>query len=574
MRYCESLAVRRSLGVLTVCAALEDVAHGHDPDKPVGRVEDTTLLAAAGAGRRPTERAAARGGPRDGPGRDVRGQSRALPGHRPAARRASGTPFGGCRAPAWSSWAAGRTTSAATGGMADRLGIQSRVHFLGPRPVSAAARPAPAGRRAGVAAPQGPQHADEDLLLSRLRHRRAGHPAPHPHPGPRRPDGVPGRARARAARAPAWRRSCGTGRCASAWPRTPRPTCRRSSRPRPPARKLASFYDAMEAKVAGARREAVLSVLPTLRSMVVYALVGRRVRGSQPDPGAGAPHRAVRACSPWSSRWATWAIARAVGHRRPGQPPSPGARAEAAHRVDRRSALVGLGIGIIGVLSYGMPLGWPRCCSSAPPPAALMMVAGRDFQSEQRFAQSLTLVQSPNIVLLVAALAAIVGHVRSAWLPVLISTIGFVAAAAIGWTVLLRRAPPAPATRRGPVLVGRGPGLRRRQRLGPAAHSARAADPAARAPARGPGPLRRARRDRGLDLPGDADGRRLQSAAPAPRRRHGGGAPAAGRARSEAGRHDGAGGIRGDLGRHPAGRALAAGRASTTCRARCSWRRS
>ncbi|HEX6474289.1 MAG TPA: glycosyltransferase, partial [Candidatus Limnocylindria bacterium] len=34
LRYCESIAVRRSIGVLTVCAALEDVAHGHAPDKP------------------------------------------------------------------------------------------------------------------------------------------------------------------------------------------------------------------------------------------------------------------------------------------------------------------------------------------------------------------------------------------------------------------------------------------------------------------------------------------------------------------------------------------------------------
>ena len=48
LRRCEALAVRRSLGVLTVCAALEDVAHGHAPDKPIGRVEDTTLLASDG----------------------------------------------------------------------------------------------------------------------------------------------------------------------------------------------------------------------------------------------------------------------------------------------------------------------------------------------------------------------------------------------------------------------------------------------------------------------------------------------------------------------------------------------
>jgi glycosyltransferase involved in cell wall biosynthesis len=49
LRRCEALAVRRSLGVLTVCAALEDVAHGHAPEKPVGRVEDTTLLGPAGS---------------------------------------------------------------------------------------------------------------------------------------------------------------------------------------------------------------------------------------------------------------------------------------------------------------------------------------------------------------------------------------------------------------------------------------------------------------------------------------------------------------------------------------------
>ncbi len=49
LRRFEALAVRQSLGVLTVCAALEDVAHGHAPGKPIGRVEDTTLLAGEGS---------------------------------------------------------------------------------------------------------------------------------------------------------------------------------------------------------------------------------------------------------------------------------------------------------------------------------------------------------------------------------------------------------------------------------------------------------------------------------------------------------------------------------------------
>jgi glycosyltransferase involved in cell wall biosynthesis len=47
LRRCERLAVRQSMGVLTVCAALEDVAQAHAPDKPIGRVEDITLLGQA-----------------------------------------------------------------------------------------------------------------------------------------------------------------------------------------------------------------------------------------------------------------------------------------------------------------------------------------------------------------------------------------------------------------------------------------------------------------------------------------------------------------------------------------------
>lgn len=43
-RRLESLAVRGSIGVLTVCAALEEIARGHAPAQLVGRVEDTTLL--------------------------------------------------------------------------------------------------------------------------------------------------------------------------------------------------------------------------------------------------------------------------------------------------------------------------------------------------------------------------------------------------------------------------------------------------------------------------------------------------------------------------------------------------
>ena len=73
-RRMEALAVRRSIGVLTVCAALEDIALAHDPGKPVGRVEDTTLLADGEPDGRERPHPS-RNGRR--PGRDVRRQSRA-----------------------------------------------------------------------------------------------------------------------------------------------------------------------------------------------------------------------------------------------------------------------------------------------------------------------------------------------------------------------------------------------------------------------------------------------------------------------------------------------------------------
>jgi glycosyltransferase involved in cell wall biosynthesis len=135
LRYCESVAVRQSLGVLTVCAALEDVAHGHDPGKPVGRVEDSSLLP-------PPEPVGANGtGPipdavlGDGPiamyvGNLERyqGIDLLLEGFRHTLLQvpdASLVIVGGRE-----------EDIRRYRGMADGLGILARVHFLGPRPVS------------------------------------------------------------------------------------------------------------------------------------------------------------------------------------------------------------------------------------------------------------------------------------------------------------------------------------------------------------------------------------------------------------------------------------------------------
>jgi hypothetical protein len=74
-----------------------------------------------------------------------------------------------------------------------------------------------------------------------------------------------------------------------------------------------------------------------------------------------------------------------------------------------------------------------------------MVVASAQFQSEQRFGASLALTQSPNIVLLLAALVVLLVRGTEAWLPLFIATLGFVGGAFYGWRPLLlqRRADPA-----------------------------------------------------------------------------------------------------------------------------------
>jgi glycosyltransferase involved in cell wall biosynthesis len=133
LRYCESIAVRRSIGVLTVCAALEDVAHAHAPDKPVGRVEDSTLLPpvspAAGADGVLPE-APRRAGPVAmyvGNLERYQGIDLLLQGFRVTLRRVPSASL---------VIVGGREDDIRRyRGMAGGLGIQSRVHFLGPRPV-------------------------------------------------------------------------------------------------------------------------------------------------------------------------------------------------------------------------------------------------------------------------------------------------------------------------------------------------------------------------------------------------------------------------------------------------------
>jgi glycosyltransferase involved in cell wall biosynthesis len=137
LRRCEALAVRRSLGVLTVCAALEDVAHGHAPDKPIGRVEDTTLLIAGadGANGQAGDATLPSGVGAETPLamyvgnlEHYQGIGLLLEGFRHTLRRVP------------------QAHLVIVGGLAHdvshyrhtavELGIESQVHFLGPRPIS------------------------------------------------------------------------------------------------------------------------------------------------------------------------------------------------------------------------------------------------------------------------------------------------------------------------------------------------------------------------------------------------------------------------------------------------------
>jgi glycosyltransferase involved in cell wall biosynthesis len=137
LRRCEALAVRHSLGVLTVCAALEDVAQGHAPGKPVGRVEDTTLLAPGvntGNGQRADPLANLGVGAQDpvamyvGNLEHYQGIGLLLDGFRYTLARLPAAHLvivGGHHDDV------NRYTR-----RAEHLGILSQVHFLGPRPIS------------------------------------------------------------------------------------------------------------------------------------------------------------------------------------------------------------------------------------------------------------------------------------------------------------------------------------------------------------------------------------------------------------------------------------------------------
>jgi O-antigen/teichoic acid export membrane protein len=102
------------------------------------------------------------------------------------------------------------------------------------------------------------------------------------------------------------------------------------------------------------------------------------------------------------------------------------------------SVLVALVFVVIAAVAYQMSPMVLLLVFASTVAGGVMSVAGAQFQAEQRFGLSLALTQSPNLTLLVAALAVIVVHDRGALLPLSIAALGFAIAAAYGWGVLFR----------------------------------------------------------------------------------------------------------------------------------------
>lgn len=117
-------------------------------------------------------------------------------------------------------------------------------------------------------------------------------------------------------------------------------------------------------------------------------------------------------------------------------------RLDAGPRLLRRTLeaglIVGVGFVLIAEIGYHMSVPLILVVFLSTLAGGAMLVAGAQFQSEQRYGISLSLSQSPNLFLILAALAVVASGVRAVWLPLAICALGFILAAIFGWWVLLR----------------------------------------------------------------------------------------------------------------------------------------
>jgi O-antigen/teichoic acid export membrane protein len=107
-------------------------------------------------------------------------------------------------------------------------------------------------------------------------------------------------------------------------------------------------------------------------------------------------------------------------------------------RVLFATTAVGVAFALIGALAYQTSATITTMIFVSTMMGGVLMVAAAKFQSEQRFGLSLALFQSPNLILLLAALVTVAAGVREAWLALLIMTLGWFPVAILGWTILFR----------------------------------------------------------------------------------------------------------------------------------------
>jgi O-antigen/teichoic acid export membrane protein len=116
-------------------------------------------------------------------------------------------------------------------------------------------------------------------------------------------------------------------------------------------------------------------------------------------------------------------------------------RLDTGPRLLQRTLGAGLTVGVafmlIAAVGYHMSMPLALVVFVSTVAGGAMAVAGAQFQSEQRYGLSLSLTQSPNFALIVAALAVVILDVHAVWLPLTICALGFVLAALWGWWVML-----------------------------------------------------------------------------------------------------------------------------------------
>jgi O-antigen/teichoic acid export membrane protein len=98
----------------------------------------------------------------------------------------------------------------------------------------------------------------------------------------------------------------------------------------------------------------------------------------------------------------------------------------------------GLAFALVAAVGYETSASLTAMIFLSTATGGALIVAAAKFQSEQRFGPSLALLQSPNLVLLLAALVTTAAGVREAWLALLIMTLGWFPPAIWGWRTLFR----------------------------------------------------------------------------------------------------------------------------------------